>query len=77
MVTRGTILTMPVLLGGGAAIVANLPVSLPMIIGYVGGILWPLTLKLRDFWHDIELLRFRGSFGYHSYGAGGRKHHRT
>ncbi|HYD16910.1 MAG TPA: hypothetical protein VEF76_00360 [Patescibacteria group bacterium] len=68
--SRGTMFTMPVLLGGGAAIVASLPVSMPMIIGYAGGILWPVWLKLREFWCELDQLRFRGSFGYHHYKKG-------
>ncbi|MBL8714165.1 MAG: hypothetical protein JNM12_14815 [Alphaproteobacteria bacterium] len=68
MMKRGTLLTAPVLVGGGAALIAALPASLPMAVGFAGVAGWEGFAKLREFWADLHLLHFRGSFGYYNYG---------
>lgn len=69
---RGTLLSAPVLVGGGAALIAALPASLPlpisMAVGFAGVTGWAGFASLREFCRDLSLLRFRGSFGYYNYG---------
>ncbi len=65
---RGTLITAPVLVGSGAALIAALPASLPMAVGFTGVTGWAGFAKLREFCRDLSLLRFRGSFGYYNYG---------
>ena len=65
---RGTLMTAPVLVGGGAALIAALPASLPMAVGFAGVTGWAGFARLREFCGDLRLLHFRGSFGYYNYG---------
>lgn len=62
---RGTLITAPVLVGGGAALIASLPASLPMAVGFAGVAGWEGFAKLREFWEELQFLRFKRSFGYH------------
>lgn len=61
---RGTLITAPVLVGSGAALIAALPASLPMAVGFAGVAGWEGFAKLRDFWEELKFLRFKRSFGY-------------